>query len=87
MVRSALPVRALQTFTVQSLLPLTSRELSGVNATLVTSAVCPSRESTSLPVRVLQTFTVLSLLPLRMRSPSALTATQFTSSLWPLSVD
>ena len=44
-------------------LPLTMRLPSGLNATLVTSAVCPLRASVSVPLSASHTFTVLSQLP------------------------
>ena len=61
---------------------------SGLNATLVTTSVCPLRTRTSWPFSASHTFTVSSdtAVPETMRLPSGLNATLDTSSVCPLRV-
>ena len=79
-----LPVPASQTFTVPSSLAEASRLPSGLNATLMTSPVCPLRVRVSCPVPASHTFTVLSSLAEASRLPSGLNATLVTAVRVPL---
>ena len=68
-----------------SLLAEAMRRPSGLNATPMTSSVCPLNVSASCPEPASQTLTVL-LLAEAMRRPSGLNATPLTCLLCPLSV-
>ena len=72
------------TFTVRSSLAEAMRWPSGLNATLLTSPVCPLRVRTSWPVAASHTFTVLSWLAEARRLPSGLNATLLTVAGVPL---
>src|SRR5262245_16375777 len=69
------PVRASQTFAVPSLFLVARRGPSGLNATLLTSRVCPLSSNRVAPVRGSQTFAVLSQPAVSTRVPSGPNAT------------
>jgi hypothetical protein len=78
--------RASHTFAVLSLLPVTTREPSGLNDADRTYPVCPIRVRTPAPVFASQTFAVLSLLPVTTREPSGLNDAEKTCQISPLRV-
>ena len=71
-VSSSAPVTASQTFAVWSLLAVTMRDPSGLNAAAVRLLVCPRSVSSSAPVTASQTFAVLAPLAVTIRVPSGL---------------
>lgn len=74
---------ALHTRTVLSQLPLTMRDPSGENATLLTKSACPDSNSRVSPLLASHIRTVLSALPLAMRTPSGDIARHVTESICP----
>ena len=76
-------IAASHTFTVQSLLALTTFLPSRLNATLCTESLCPLRVKSSLPIAASHTFIVWSTLPVTIRVPSRLNATLVTQPAWP----
>ena len=58
--RTSAPLFASQTFAVPSLLPVTTRDPSGLNDAEETGPVCPLSVRTSAPLFASQTFAVRS---------------------------
>ena len=72
--------------TVLSIPPLASVTPSGLNATLLTGAVCPVRVAMCAPVAIFQSRMVLSSPPLARINPSGLKATLHTIDVCPTNV-
>jgi integrase len=71
-VRTSWPVDASHTLTVSSKEPVARRRPSGLKATAITWAVCPSRTRSGSPVVASHSRAVPSQLPLARRRPSGL---------------
>ena len=83
---SDFPVCVSHSRTVLSSPPLTNRDPSGLNATLVISPICPSNVRRCFPVCTSQSRTVWSSLALTIVFPSGLNVTSVVLSLCPCSV-
>ena len=85
---------ASQTLAVRSVLPVRTRDPSGLNVAEWTASVCPLSVRTSAPLFASQTLAVRSRLPVTIRDPSglnvaevtALNVAEVTSLVCPLSV-
>ena len=79
-------VRASQSLTVLSWLPVSTRVPSGEKATEVTAAVWPASSTSCLPVAASQMMAVVSWLPVMTSRPSGEKRPQSTAQSWPASV-
>ena len=69
---------ASQTFAVLSLLPVRTRDPSGLNDAGLAPPVCPVRVRTPAPLVASQTLAVRSSLPVTIRDPSGLNDADWT---------